>query len=399
MWRRTIEASAIQEVHAVSSPANSTPATDGERVYVYFGSVGLLAFDWDGKLLWKHDMGTAKSPFGSGSSPVIASELVLISRDYPGSPYLLAVRRSDGEPAWKADLAPGIGGPKTSHATPVIWKDQIVLHRPGMLAGHSLSDGQRLWWTLVGGTGTSTPVASDEEVYVAVFGPGSKRIVDPVSFAEALEKYDADGSGKLGRAECPPFDLFIVKRDGVPDTVPDAHFTFKSFFRVVDQDKDGQVDEAEYLGIYERMKQVMSGRGGLTAIRSEGEGDLSLEAVRWVEPQGSSEVPSALAYRGRVYVVRNGGILISVDKSTGKVLFRGRIHAPGAYYSSPVAAGGRLVVASSEGVVTVLDGGETLEVLSNNDLGDPVFGTPAPMKNAIYVRSLNHLWAFGSAAK
>jgi outer membrane protein assembly factor BamB len=53
-------------------------------------------------------------------------------------------------------------------------------------------------------------------------------------------------------------------------------------------------------------------------------------------------------------------------------------------------------VASAEGVVTVLAGGETLEVLANNDLGEPVYGTPALVGPAIYVRSTQHLWAFGA---
>jgi hypothetical protein len=52
-------------------------------------------------------------------------------------------------------------------------------------------------------------------------------------------------------------------------------------------------------------------------------------------------------------------------------------------------------VASADGVVTVLGGGETLDVLSNNDLGEPVYGTPALVGAAIYVRSSRHLWAFG----
>jgi hypothetical protein len=46
-------------------------------------------------------------------------------------------------------------------------------------------------------------------------------------------------------------------------------------------------------------------------------------------------------------------------------------------------------------VVTALGAGDRLEVLANNDLGDPVYGTPAPAGNALYVRSRNHLWAFG----
>jgi outer membrane protein assembly factor BamB len=83
-----------------------------------------------------------------------------------------------------------------------------------------------------------------------------------------------------------------------------------------------------------------------------------------------------------------------VDSKTGKVIYRGRVNAPGAYFASPVAAGGKVFVASAEGVVTVLAGGETLEILANNDLGEPVYGTPAPVGSVLYIRSSGHLWAF-----
>lgn len=49
-WRRTVTASEIEKVHDISSPAAPTPATDGERVYVYFGSYGLLCYDLKGNL-------------------------------------------------------------------------------------------------------------------------------------------------------------------------------------------------------------------------------------------------------------------------------------------------------------------------------------------------------------
>lgn len=126
---------------------------------------------------------------------------------------------------------------------------------------------------------------------------------------------------------------------------------------------------------------------------------MTASAVLWKEQRSVPEVPSPLFYRGRVYMVANGGIVSCVDAKSGNLLFRGRVGAPGAYYSSPVAADGKVFVASSDGVVTVLTDGETLKVLSNNDLGEPVFGTPALVGSALYVRSLNNLWAFGSRQK
>ena len=58
----------------------------------------------------------------------------------------------------------------------------------------------------------------------------------------------------------------------------------------------------------------------MLAIRPDGEGDLSLSAVKWNEPKGTPEVPAPLAYRGRVYTISNGGILTCVEARSGRVL-------------------------------------------------------------------------------
>ena len=64
----------MEKVHEVSSPATSTPVTDGEKIFVYSGSYGLLAYDWQGKVAWEYPMGVSKSPYGSGTSPVLAGD-------------------------------------------------------------------------------------------------------------------------------------------------------------------------------------------------------------------------------------------------------------------------------------------------------------------------------------
>src|SRR5262245_30680699 len=54
LWRRSVTAEQVEEVHELSSHAASTPATDGERVYVYFGSYGLVCYDLDGNRKWEN---------------------------------------------------------------------------------------------------------------------------------------------------------------------------------------------------------------------------------------------------------------------------------------------------------------------------------------------------------
>lgn len=398
VWRSPVPAAEIEAVHGQSSPATSTPVTDGELVFVYAGSFGLAAYRWNGKLAWEHPMGVAKSPYGSGASPLLHGDLILMARDFPPEPYFLAVSKKDGKVVWKVELPKSSQpGPKTSHATPVSFGGQVVLNRPGEVAGYAPADGKRLWWVPVGSAGTSTPSPGSGALYVTAYNMGA----DPAGavalppYADALAKYDADKDGKLSANEAPPNDLYFRRRAGMPDNIPGAHFTIKLFFRFIDQNQDGFVSETEYNGV-----SGFFGRGGagpahgLLAIRPSGEGDQT-SALAWSEPRSVPEVSAPLEYRGRVYMVTAGGIFTCVDAISGKVIYRGRVNAPGAYYASPVAAGGKIFVASAEGIVSVLGGGNELEVLANNDLGEPVYGTPAPVGSALYVRSARHLWAFG----
>jgi outer membrane protein assembly factor BamB len=85
-----------------------------------------------------------------------------------------------------------------------------------------------------------------------------------------------------------------------------------------------------------------------------------------------------------------------LDAATGKVIYRGRNGAPGPYFASPVAAGGRVYLASGDGVVTVLAAGkDQLEVLARNNFDEQIVATPAIARKAIYVRTAKHLYAFG----
>jgi outer membrane protein assembly factor BamB len=102
-----------------------------------------------------------------------------------------------------------------------------------------------------------------------------------------------------------------------------------------------------------------------------------------------------LYYNGRLYTFKNGGIVFCRVAKTGELVYSGRLGAPGYYYSSPVAADQKVYIASEEGVVVVLDAGEKLNVLATNKLDSAILATPALVEESIYVRTENHLYAFG----
>jgi outer membrane protein assembly factor BamB len=80
---------------------------------------------------------------------------------------------------------------------------------------------------------------------------------------------------------------------------------------------------------------------------------------------------------------------------TGKSLYDERVGAEGGYFASPVAADGRIYIASDRGVITVLKAGDTFKVLSRVELKETIMATPAIVEDKLYVRSAGHLCAFG----
>src|SRR5262249_58240159 len=78
--------------------ATSTPATDGERVVVFYGRTGVIAYDFAGKELWRADVGQMRNDFGSGASPVLYRNFLLVNARV-GSGRLRALDNPPRQPA------------------------------------------------------------------------------------------------------------------------------------------------------------------------------------------------------------------------------------------------------------------------------------------------------------
>jgi outer membrane protein assembly factor BamB len=398
MWRRSVPAEGLESVHDISSPATATVAVDGERVYAYFGSYGLVCFDLDGYRLWSVPLGVAHViPYGSGTSPILAGELVILNRDEGPEPYLLAVDRHSGKTVWKQKQY--MGAPENrggSKATPLVWKDEVILHRRNEVVGYDLKTGLRKWWVTANTQGAGTPVAGPDAIYIGEWFTGGEpdlRVPMP-DFNTLIQQYDKNGDGRLSADEFPEKILQNHRAglDGVPGA--DGSVSGKNTFRAADANRDGKIDRAEWEEFL-KASSAPPEEHGLTAIRPGGEGDVTSTRVLWKESRGVPEVPVPLYYKGRVYTVTYGGVVSCLDAGSGKVIFRGRLGALGAYFSSPVAAGGRIYFASEEGVVSVIGSGDTLEVLARNNLEEPIFATPAIVESVIYIRTPAHVYAFG----
>ncbi|HET8648247.1 MAG TPA: PQQ-binding-like beta-propeller repeat protein, partial [Vicinamibacteria bacterium] len=140
--------------HLKSSQANATPVTDGRRVVVMFGTVGVLAaYDLEGKPLWRRDLGVieANDPqagaaqWGHASSPILYRDLVIVQADRVKDSFLAAFRADSGEPAWRVTR-----DEPSTWSTPNVVKaasgDELVTNGQKVRAYDPLTG--RLLWTL-----------------------------------------------------------------------------------------------------------------------------------------------------------------------------------------------------------------------------------------------------------
>ena len=123
--------------------ATGTPVTDGKAVYAYFGVSGVVAYDYDGKLLWQARLGSDTAGFGSASSPVLFENLLIVNASIE-SGNLVALDKATGPEVWKADSI------KRSWSTPCIatapdGNPELIINHEEMLRGINPRTGEELW--------------------------------------------------------------------------------------------------------------------------------------------------------------------------------------------------------------------------------------------------------------
>jgi outer membrane protein assembly factor BamB len=387
LWRKTVLADRIEKVEKTSSPAAGTPACDGERVYVYFGSYGLLCYDLDGKELWKMPLETPKTRFGSGTSPVVIGDVVLLKCQ--GDPArLLALDARTGAVRWKKDKLPYDPGCSLPLVRPAGKGHEVIVHGERGIKGYDLADGTERWSMggLFGGA-IPTPIQAEGLVFFVSEFPGGDRDdrLQLPSFDELLKKYDKNKDGKLDRDEIK--EVVLYSRDS---TEKAGDITLSSLFGLFDRNGDGKIDRLEW-GFARLFAGAFS--NSLLAVQLE-DGDKVQTKVVWREGNSLPEVATPLCYQGRLYLAKHGGMLSCLQAKTGKLLYRGRLNVSGLAYASPVAGDGKVYLASTRGVVVVLKATDKLEVLARNNLGETIGATPAILDGVLYVRAGKHLYAF-----
>jgi outer membrane protein assembly factor BamB len=140
-----------------------------------------------------------------------------------------------------------------------------------------------------------------------------------------------------------------------------------------------------------------SGGRPIYAIRLGGSGELTPKSLAWSTERGSPYTGTPLVYDGLLYVCTDNGILSAYDAKTGERIYQQRV-GPGSsgFSASPVAADGRLYLASEDGDIFVVRAGRTYELLATNRMGEVTMATPALSGNLLIVRTQTQLVGIGS---
>ncbi len=379
LWQREVPHNRNDRLLKPNNPASPSPVTDGENAYVFFQDFGLISYSPEGKERWRVPLGPFNTFYGMGASPILVDDKVVMPCDQDTNSFLIAVDKTSGRVRWKVDRPWVVSG----YSTPILYKPkggpaQIVIPESFQLTAYSVENGEKIWW--VRGLACemkSIPVLDGDTLYINGWGfpenqPGKQIAVPP--FEEVLPKADADKDGRISLAEG-----------------PDERTKSKDYFVVFDLDKDGYLTAKEW----DMYRAMMSAENGLLSIKLGGRGDMTASSIRWRYQRPVPQVPSTLLYKGALYMVNDGGVLITFDPATGNVIKQGRLQgAIDKYFASPVAADDKVYLVSQGGAVSVLKAGGEWEILKVNNLDDECFATPAIADGKIYIRTRSALYCF-----
>jgi outer membrane protein assembly factor BamB len=366
LWRRGIEVTRAERRSPPNDAASSTPVSDGANVYALFSDYGLLSYTHEGEERWRTPLGPFNPPHGMSSSPILAGGSLILLADQASDSFLAAFDPANGRLQWKTARPSFAGG----YATPAVCNGNIIVPGPVELVAYALDSGERRWSAPnVGALPISVPVCDGNTIYVSNAG------LPPYEAMAVSMKADRNGDSKIA-----------------PEEFPDP--AFQEAVRSIDRaygNGDGAIDSKEWDGALNLMRTI----NALVALRVDG----SQVSERWRVTKTIPDVPSLLAYRDVLYLMKDSGILTSLNPETGEVFKQARI--PGLqerFFASPVAADGKVFVVSESCKAAVIRAGPEWETLGTSELGDECVATPAIAAGGILIRSKSAVHFFHRAS-
>lgn len=378
LWKIEAPGHRDEKRNKLNDPASPSPVADSANVYVFFAGYGLVSYTKDGIERWRVPLGPFTNFHGMGASPVLAAGKVIMICDQDQDAYLIALDQNTGKTAWKVDRPEMVH----SFSTPITYRNrrgqtEVIVPGSYQMTSYDAATG-KLIWKVTGLTYQvkSVPVIAGDILYFNGWAPGGEpdQRMELPDFPAMLKDYDANKDGELSKEEVP--------KPMHPGT-----------WDMQDLNKNGLLDAKDWQ--YYRMRRTST--NSTMAIRLNGEGDITRTHVLWQYQKSLPDVPAILHYKGVLYLIRNGGILQTLDPATGKALKLGRLpHALDEYYASPVAGDGKVYIISRNGNVSVIEAGGDWGISSTGEMNEEVFATPAIADGHMWVRTATALYDFAA---
>ncbi len=252
------------------------------------------------------------------------------------------------------------------------------------MTAYDPADGKKLWW--VGGLSfemKSTPIIKGDTLYINGFGspqnnPGSQLTI--MTTDEAFAKHDADKDGKLVAAEMPTDNKNNAQRMGLA---------------LADLDSDKALNREEW----DYYKAAMDSQNGILAIRLGGSGDMTEKSVRWRYHRGIPQLPSPLIYENVLYMVNDGGSLVTMlNPETGELIEQGRLEGGlDTLLRVPRRRRRQDLHRQREREGLRAPPRRHAQGAGHQRPRRRIYATPALVDGRIYLRTLSTLYAFGSS--
>ncbi len=327
IWDKTVPAAQPEDPYqgyiTEHGYASSTPVTDGERVYAFFGKSGALAFDFDGKQLWQTDLGkmSARMRWGSAASPVLHKDMVIVNAS-DESRAIYALDKKTGSQVWKAEGGDTL---QLAYSTPVLVpRDDmldLVLAVPSELWALNPDTGKLRWYAVHGLPGNISPgvIVGADALYVTGGFPTS----GTAAFSRAGGKGDVTAANKLWESASNSYVPTPILHEGRLHVINDKGFAF-----CLDAKTGAEVYR-------ERALAGAADDGGGGRGRRGGGGDKPFYA-------------SPVMVNGKLYCVsrRSGTIVIGTGTSFEKLATNVIASDTSQFNATPAVSGNRLLLRS-----------------------------------------------------
>ncbi|HYE32197.1 MAG TPA: PQQ-binding-like beta-propeller repeat protein [Methylomirabilota bacterium] len=162
LWQTGVDYELPEKSHPTNPQGSSSPSTDGQHVYAFFGSAGVLCVDMNGKEVWKRDLGKHNHFWGYGASPVLHKDLCILNFGPGERSFMVALDKKTGKSVWEVQepamrfeakridgFTGQMGQPNGSWSTPIIinanGREELVMSWREHLRAFEPATGKTLW--------------------------------------------------------------------------------------------------------------------------------------------------------------------------------------------------------------------------------------------------------------